>query len=97
MNQIRKAILGLEILEVNGYDNIVSVDGCIMAGSLVERKDIETLIRIGWEFDEDNQVWYLLLNRDACQAESEIAVPCPVCRQADENRRYDNLHRMGRG
>lgn len=62
-NEIVRLALGLQILAVNGYRDVIAVDGVIYAGDSVDEEYIEVLDKLGWEFDEDKSQWYILVQR----------------------------------
>ena len=66
MKQLNKLIAGLTILASVGYENVTANDGVIFAGSAVDSDEEEKfLTELGFEWDEDNSEWYLLVQRDS--------------------------------
>jgi len=63
--EILNVIMGLEILSHIGYEKVTANDGVVFCGGAVDTDEQEEMLtKLGWEWDEDNSEWYILVQRD---------------------------------
>ncbi len=80
MKQIEKVIHGLLVFQSNGYENVVAADGVIYVGDGMGDDADDFVSSLGWEYDEDNQDWYFLLDRAAQLPLEQKTDTCPTCK-----------------